>query len=118
MNLLADENIPCQVVAHLRASGHQVSYIAEMSPSISDDEVLKQAYNTGEILLTSDKDFGELVYRLHQDFPGVILLRLPTLSNDQRAQLIAQVITKHEAEFKGAFTVITPTSIRIRHRSS
>ena len=64
MNLLADENINQQIVDRLRQDGHVVWYVVEMDPGISDDVVLDLANREGALLLTGDKDFGELVFRL------------------------------------------------------
>ena len=63
MNLLADESIDLQIVDRLRQDGHLVHYIAEMEPGISDDVVLDLANQDTAVLLTADKDFGELVFR-------------------------------------------------------
>jgi predicted nuclease of predicted toxin-antitoxin system len=63
VNFLADENIDQPIVERLRQENHQVWYIAEIAPNISDDIVLKLALDEKAILLTSDKDFGELVFR-------------------------------------------------------
>lgn len=61
MNLLADESVDRQIVDRLRQDGHAVRYIAEMEPGVSDDTVLDLAYRESILLLTADKDFGELV---------------------------------------------------------
>ena len=61
MKLLADESIDRQIVEHLRLDGHHVSYIAEMEPGIPDDAVLNLANDEEALLITADKDFGELV---------------------------------------------------------
>lgn len=66
MNLVADESIDAPIVATLRSDGHEVAYVAEMHPGISDDDVLGNANKTQCPLLTGDKDFGELVFRLHR----------------------------------------------------
>ena len=58
MNFIADESIDRQIVERLRDDGHFVWYVAEMAPSISDDEVLRIANNESAPLITSDKDFG------------------------------------------------------------
>ena len=63
MNLLADESVDRQVVERLRQDGYAVLYIAELEPSIPDDVVLKRANETAALLITADKDFGELVFR-------------------------------------------------------
>ncbi len=63
MILLADESVDRQIVERLRTDGHAVRYIAEIEPGISDDIVLDMAYQETDVLLTADKDFGELVFR-------------------------------------------------------
>lgn len=63
MKLVADESIDRQIVEHLRKDGHLISYVAEMEPGISDDFVLNLANREHALLLTADKDFGEMVFR-------------------------------------------------------
>lgn len=62
MNFVADESVDRQVVERLRDDGHSVWYIAEMAPSISDDEVLQIANNGSAPLITSDKDFVNISF--------------------------------------------------------
>lgn len=76
MNLLADENVDRQIVEQLRLDGHDVLYIAEFEPSISDNIVFDRANERSALLLTEDKDFGEIVFRDgHLSSGGVVLLR-------------------------------------------
>jgi predicted nuclease of predicted toxin-antitoxin system len=63
MNLLADESVDGPIVARLRQEGHEIVYVAELSASITDEEVLQQANARAALLVTADKDFGELVFR-------------------------------------------------------
>lgn len=63
MTFLADENIDTQVVRTLRESGYDIEYIAEFQPGIHDGSVMDKANRDGRILITADKDFGELVFR-------------------------------------------------------
>lgn len=58
MNCLADESVDRQIVERLRQDGHQVWYVAEMEPGISDEHVLDLANRRKCLLLTADKDFG------------------------------------------------------------
>lgn len=64
MIFLADEGVDRQIVDQLRQEAWEVLYVIEMECSISDDEVLDQANTHGALLITTDKGFGELVYRL------------------------------------------------------
>ncbi|MBW1893395.1 MAG: DUF5615 family PIN-like protein [Deltaproteobacteria bacterium] len=114
MNFVADENVERQIVERLRNKNNSVWYVAEMSPSISDDEVLQLANNETAPLITSDKDFGELVFRQHLVSYGVILVRLSGLSPELKANIVFSTITNHENEILGNFTVISPSGIRIR----
>ena len=112
--MLGDENLDFQIVERLRLNGHTVWYVIEMEPGISDDEVLQLANSEGAILLTFDKDFGELVFRLGRVAAGVILIRLFGLSPADKAEILINAISAHSNELLGAFTVITSKSIRIR----
>jgi predicted nuclease of predicted toxin-antitoxin system len=114
MNLLADEGVDRQIVEQLRHAGHAVVYVAELAPSISDDEVLQQANDQQAILITIDKDFGELIFRLNRVAAGVVLIRLEGLTPATKAMIVTQSIGDHETEIAGAFSVISPGMIRIR----
>lgn len=61
-------------MSSLREDGHDVLYVLERKQGVSDDEVLIEAYNEGRILVTEDKDFGDLVYRLKKPSRGIILI--------------------------------------------
>jgi predicted nuclease of predicted toxin-antitoxin system len=114
MKFLADENIDAEIVDRLRQEGHQVWYVIEMDPGISDDEVLALANRESAILITADKDFGELVFRLRRLAIGVILIRLAGLSTAAKGDVIIEMIQEHESELLSSFTVLSPTSIRMR----
>jgi predicted nuclease of predicted toxin-antitoxin system len=73
---LADECVTAALVRELRGAGHDVIYIAEFAASLSDVEVMALASREGRLLLTADKDFGELVFRRGQAVPGLVLLRI------------------------------------------
>jgi predicted nuclease of predicted toxin-antitoxin system len=73
---LADECLDAGLVRRLRGAGHDVSYIAEMASGTTDVEIIRRAHNDGRLLLTEDKDFGELVFRSSETVPGLVLLRI------------------------------------------
>ncbi len=114
MNFVADESVDKQIVERLRDDGYFVWYVTEMAPSISDDKVLQIANNGSAPLITSDKDFGELVFRQHLVSYGVILVRLSGLNTELKANIVSSTINNHENEILGNFTVISPSRIRIR----
>ncbi len=88
MNFVADESVDFSVVRRLRQDGHSVAYVPELRPGMTDDEVLDLANREAAILLTADKDFGELVYRQRMYAHGIVLIRLAGLSPAQKATLV------------------------------
>jgi predicted nuclease of predicted toxin-antitoxin system len=116
MNFMADENVDRQIVERLRQDGHDVLYVAEMEPGISDDEVLKRANDSQSLLLTVDKDFGELVYRLRKLHNGVVLIRLGDLSPNKKAEIVSHAISQNQSSLENSFSVISPGQLRIRQK--
>ena len=75
MNLLADESVDRPIVERLRADNHSVVYVAELDPGVGDDAVLERANHGAMLLITADRDFGELVFRLRRIHADVVLIR-------------------------------------------
>ncbi len=116
MNFVADESVDRQIVENLRVKGHPVLYVVEMDPGVSNGEVFEIANRTNSILMTGDKDFGELVYRQHLIHHGVILIRLAGLSSSVKTRVVASFVENHFSELSKAFSVITPGAIRVRRK--
>jgi len=114
MNFLADESVDQPIVERLRQDAHDVLAVVEMEPGISDETVLGRANQQGALLLTADKDFGELVFRQRRITAGVVLIRLAGLSAGVKAEIVSVVIREHGAELLRSFTVISPGMVRIR----
>ena len=118
MNIVADESVDREIVEALRNGGHDVLYIAEILPSISDDEVLRQASTRGALLLTADKDFGELIFRQNRVHAGVLLLRLAGLPQLAKVETVIRILQEHQDKLPRAFSVASPGIIRIRQSSA
>jgi predicted nuclease of predicted toxin-antitoxin system len=114
VKIVGDESVDRQIVIRLRSDGHVVTYIAELDPGIDDDVVLLLAQQTGSLLLTADKDFGDLVFRLHRAHNGVLLVRLQGLDPERKADLVATTLAEHSDELADAFAVLSKTSLRVR----
>ena len=117
MTLLADESVDGQIVYRLRADGVEVLYVAEMSPGLPDDEVLEAGRRAGAILITADKGFGELVFLQRRVSAGVVLLRLAGHPPEAKAEIVSRALHERSEEMAGAFSVVTPTAVRV-HRVS
>lgn len=114
MKFLADEGVDRPIVAALRELGHDVLFVAEAHPGVDDNTVLNLANQEDRILMTRDKDFGELVFRLKQVHTGIVLNRLHELASEAKVALITRVLAEHSPELYGAYTVIQPGRVRIR----
>ena len=87
MRFLADESVDFPIIDLLRRHGFDVRCVSEEFPSKEDEFVLEAANVDDRLLITSDKDFGELVYRLKKVNKGVILLRIEELKSIEKAEL-------------------------------
>ena len=114
MILLADENLDRSVIARLRQHGHEVLAVAEMEPGIEDRVVLSRANERNALLVTEDKDFGELVFRQRLVHAGVILMRLAGLPAATKGELLCGALKEHGVQMTQAFTVLSPGAVRIR----
>lgn len=114
MRIFADESVDGEIVRALRGAGHRVDYAAELDPGAPDDEVLRRAKTQRAILVTADKDFGELVFRQRLASSGVVLVRLAGLAPARKAGIVVAAFERHAAEMSGAFAVVTSSSIRVR----
>ena len=114
MKLLADEGVDRPIVTALRNAGFDVVYILETNQGAEDEFILSLAYRDERILITQDKDFGELVYRLQQVHYGIILIRLQGYSPELKAEITTALLLEHKDELIKSFTVIQPNAIRIR----
>ena len=117
MAFVADESVDKQIIDRLRDDGFEAFSIAEDHPGISDEEALQLAVDQKAILITADKDFGDLVYQQMRASSGVILLRIAGLSQDEKCVVVSRTINKHTSELKNNFTVIGKSSIRIRKQT-
>ena len=114
MRLVADECVDYGIIRELRKNNVEVFSIFEEIASIKDKNVLEIANEREWILLTEDRDFGELVFRLKNAHHGVILIRLEGYKPHLKAGIVLSTITKHSNELINSFTVIQPNATRIR----
>ncbi|HWB51024.1 MAG TPA: DUF5615 family PIN-like protein [Stellaceae bacterium] len=114
MRFLADENFPKSAVTALEKAGLDVVWVKTSAPGSTDPQVLSHAAREGRVLLTFDKDFGELAARAPMPADcGVVLLRLPVPNTEAAgARLAAQIGARRD--WSGHFSVIEPARVRMR----
>jgi predicted nuclease of predicted toxin-antitoxin system len=114
MYFLANENFPLDAIEALKAQGHDVAWVHTDAPGSSDEQVLAYANREKRILLTFDKDFGELAFHtgLKADC-GIMLFRVPTPSSRDLANTVVAVVQSRQDRV-GHFTVADEHHIRMR----
>lgn len=113
MRFLVDECTGPAVARWLRGQRHDVSSVDEELRGESDERIISKAQAEERILITNDKDFGELIFRMKRPHAGVILLRL---GNEQPAAKIAalqRLLQWHSKQIVGKYVVVTETAVRI-----
>lgn len=114
MRFVANENIPISSVRQIRAAGHEVLAVTEDTPSIADVDVLSWAVQEGAIVLTFDRDYGELIYRHQLPTPaGIVYFRFQPTTPDEPATQLLELLSSVET-LKGMFTVVERSQVRQR----
>lgn len=115
MLFIADENFPQPSVNKLRSAGHDVVAIISDSPGAADEDILARAVQETRIVLTFDRDFGELVYRLRLPPPlGVVFFRFDPATPTEPAEYLLRLMADQELTLEQRFTVADRRQVRQR----
>ena len=116
MDFLADESCAGPVIRALREAGHDVVAISEVAKGAEDEKVLDRALDEKRVLITEDRDFGELVYARGRSSAGVILVRFPSRARRAKPATVLEAVAKLGPRLRNAFTVVEPGRLRISSR--
>jgi len=111
---LVDECVDAGLVARLRRDGHDVLYMAEVAPAASDREVLARAHEESRLLLTEDKDFGDLVFRRGGQVPGIVLLRIDPAMHALKSRRLDAAVARFGENLFGRYTIVEEARFRSR----
>ena len=109
---VADENIPIETVNILKEQGVDIVSVAAFAPGLTDIEVLDFANTNHRIVITFDKDFGQIVFKEKRKTEGLILLRFVPLSSQQIAKKIKQVLVS-KILLENHIVVVKKDSVRV-----
>lgn len=116
MRFLVDENAGPSLARWLRSQGHDVFSIFESARGLPDERVIELAYRENRILITSDKDFGEKVYREKRPHRGVILLRLHDERSVVKRATLERLFTSYSDRLQDQFVVASERRVRFARR--
>jgi predicted nuclease of predicted toxin-antitoxin system len=114
MRFLLDESAEVRIARFLETEGHDVKYVLRDFPiGLPDAAILALAHSEQRVLITNDRDFGELVFRLHHHHSGVVYFRLPDDADaTQKIDWMRRILTQHVADL-GKYIVVEPGRLRI-----
>jgi predicted nuclease of predicted toxin-antitoxin system len=113
MLFLADESCDACIIRMLRSDGHEVMAISDTHQGANDSAVIGLALGMSRVLITEDKDFGQLVYASGHAHCGVIFLRYPFQLRRHMAEKLASLVRNRGGTLTRSFTVVEPGRIRI-----
>ena len=114
MKFLADAHVSVEMVAMIRDFGHDCRDASAIPARMQDVDVLRMAEKDGRVVVTSDKDFGELVFVHRIACPGVVLVRIRLADETARVARLRAVWPQVVSRLPGSFVTVTLNGIRIR----
>ena len=112
IKFLADANIARRMVDCLLGFGFDVKWIPDYNCEMDDAALLTMANNEKRILITNDKDFGELVFLRKQNSIGIILIRVKGQDTKEKVELVEKLILNYKEKIPNHFSLITKTKFR------
>jgi predicted nuclease of predicted toxin-antitoxin system len=113
LNFLADESCDFRIVRALREAGHDVIAISEFAKRMDDSSVINLSLREHRVLITEDKDFGQLVYAHGRASRGVILIRYPASLRERLCRDVVKLAEQGKERLGESFVVIEPWRIRM-----
>jgi predicted nuclease of predicted toxin-antitoxin system len=116
VKLLADESCAGPVVRTLRAAGHDLLVIAEVAKGALDEWIMERAFAEGRILITEDRDFGELVYARGHSSAGVVFVKFHSRARRAKPEAVLEAVARLGERLRGGFAVVEPGRVRLGKR--
>jgi predicted nuclease of predicted toxin-antitoxin system len=114
VNVLVDVSAGKAVADFIRSLGHDTAFVRDRDPSMPDADILAWAVADGRLIVTMDRDFGELVYRSALRHAGVLLLRLEGARTAAKLRVVADIFNTYAVNLPGRFSVYRNGRLRIR----
>jgi predicted nuclease of predicted toxin-antitoxin system len=112
LRFLADVNVERPIIDFLRASEYDVKWAADRQANMEDEELIRLANRERRILVTNDKDFGELTFLQQRVSEGIILVRVKGQATQQKIGLLRRLLNEHSDKLQKHFVVVSRTKFR------
>jgi predicted nuclease of predicted toxin-antitoxin system len=114
LKFLIDVGVGKKVELFLKEQGHDIKTVRTIDPQMPDEEIIRLASSEDRMIITMDKDFGELVYHSKMNHRGVLLLRLEDATGDEKQEVVANILAEYSAEIVNCFCVFQNDRLRIK----
>ena len=114
LRFLVDVGVGKKVEEWLTSHGYDALFVRHIDSKMKDKDILRLAVSESRMVITMDKDFGELVYHSGKGHSGVLLLRLEEATGDEKAMVVQRIMEDFSRELEGGFCVFENGRLRIR----
>jgi predicted nuclease of predicted toxin-antitoxin system len=116
LKFLVDVGVGEKVEDFLYKNGYDILSVRKLNPRMSDSEIINIAAKDNRIVITMDKDFGELIYNSGLIHKGILLLRTENCSGDKKAKILSEILINYSSELEENFCVFSKDRLRIRRK--
>lgn len=114
LRFLVDVGVGKGIEKYLRGEGFDTKAVRDMDPRMEDEEIIHTAVLENRMVITMDKDFGELAYHSSMKHNGVLLLRLEDATGSEKLQVVKHIMKNYADRIKNSFCVFQNNRFRIR----
>lgn len=114
LKFLVDVGVGRVVENVLRSLGYDTKAVRDIDPRAKDSDILAIAVREERMVITMDKDFGELVHKLSEQHTGVLILRMEDARGVEKAEVVKNILATFRAEITGKFCVYQDNRLRVR----
>jgi predicted nuclease of predicted toxin-antitoxin system len=112
--IVAGESVDVEITSALRSAGFEVYSIVENHPGWTDTQVLEFTFSKNAYLITEDKDFGELTYRLKRPSHGILLIHQIEEGSEEKAAIVLLLLEKQFDQLWKMFAVLERSKLRVK----
>ena len=114
LKFLVDVGVGKGIEEYLNEKGYDTKAVRDIDPGMGDEEIIRIAVTQNRMIITMDKDFGELVYHSSIEHSGVLLLRLEDATGTEKLQVVKHILSNYANRIRDCFCVFQKDKFRIR----
>ncbi len=114
LKFIIDVGVGIGIEKYLRHNGYDLKCVRDIDPRMKDEDIIRIAASENRMVITMDKDFGELVYHFSMKHCGVLLLRLENANGAEKLQIMKHIMENYSSQIKNCFCVFQNNRFRIR----